>query len=214
MDEKYVPKEEVRPLRKQFHEWMLSIHDEIRDSGVSFTYMLVGSAKRNLVVRHHNKGFDCDYQIKITRNVNSLEAKELKDLFRNSLNKVVKKNGYSDCENSTSSLTIKMKGDQSNIEHSYDIVILTQDKEGVKILRYHKRPDGKGSYVFELLPDMSRARENFQRINGKKMWDKLRDIYYEKKMNELSNSRTGKKSFQLLNEAVNEVLQIKKNEEL
>lgn len=206
MDERYVPKEEVRPLRRQFHEWMQSIHDEIKDKGVSFTYMLVGSAKRNLVIRHHNKGFDCDYQIKITRNVNSLEAKELKDLFRNSLNKVVKKNGYSDCENSTSSLTIKKKGDKSDIKHSYDVVILTQDKDGVKILRYDKPPAGDGDYVFEPLPDMSSARENFQRINGKKMWDKLRDIYYDKKMNELTDRRTGKKSFQLLNEAVNEVL--------
>lgn len=206
MDKRYVPKEEVRPLRRQFHEWMQSIHDEIKDKGVSFTYMLVGSAKRNLVIRHHNKGFDCDYQIKITRNVNSLEAKELKDLFRNSLNKVVKKNGYSDCENSTSSLTIKKKGDKSDIKHSYDVVILTQDKDGVKILRYDKPPAGDGDYVFEPLPDMSSARENFQRINGKKMWDKLRDIYYDKKMNELTDRRTGKKSFQLLNEAVNEVL--------
>lgn len=208
MDERYVPKEEVRPLRKQFHEWMQSIHDEIKDKGVSFTYMLVGSAKRNLVVRHHNKGFDCDYQIKITRNVNSLEEKELKDLFRNALNNVINKKGYSDCEDSTSSLTIKKKGDKSDIEHSYDIVILTQDKDGVKILRYHKPPAGDVDYVFEPLPDMSSARENFQRINGKEMWDKLRDIYYEKKMNELTNGRTGKKSFQLLNEAVNEVLHI------
>lgn len=209
MDERYVPKEEVRPLRKQFHEWMQSIHDQLKDKGVSFTYMLVGSAKRNLVVRHHNKGFDCDYQIKITRNVNSLEEKELKDLFRNALNNVIKKKGYSDCEDSTSSLTIKKKGDKSDIEHSYDIVILTQDKDGVKILRYHKPPAGDGDYVFEPLSDMSSARENFQRINGKEMWDKLRDVYYEKKMNELTdNCRTGKKSFQLLNEAVNEVLQI------
>lgn len=208
MDERYVPKEEVRPLRKQFHEWMQSIHNQLRNKGISFTYMLVGSAKRNLVIRHHNKGFDCDYQIKITRNFNGLEAKELKDLFRNSLNKVVKKNGYSDCKNSTSSLTIKKKGDKSNIEHSYDVVILTQDKEGVKILRYHKPPAGDGSYGFELLPDMSSARENFQCINGKEMWDKLRDIYYIKKVNELTDGRTGKKSFQLLNEAVNEVLHL------
>lgn len=209
MDERYVPKEEVRPLRKQFHEWMRSIHDQVKDSGISFTYMLVGSAKRNLVVRHYNKGFDCDYQIKITRNVNSLGAKELKDIFRNALNKVANKKGYSDCENSTSSLTIKKKGNKSDIIHSYDIVILIQDEDGLKILRYHKPPDGDGSYVFELLPDMTGARENFSRISGKSKWDKLRDIYYEKKMRELTDNRTGKKSFQLLNEAVNEVLQKK-----
>ena len=206
MNEKYVPKEEVRPSRKQFHDWMQSIHDEIKRSGVSYTYMLVGSAKRNLVIRHHNKGFDCDYQIKITYNEKRLKPQELKYLFRNALNKVVKKSGYSDCEDSTSSLTIKKKGEKSDIEHSYDIVILTRGKEGLEILRYNKPPNGDGNYVFELLPDMSNARENFQRIRGKKMWDKLRAIYYKKKMEEIYESKTGKKSFQLLNEAVNEVL--------
>ena len=206
MNEKYVPKEEVRPLRKQFHDWMQSIHDEIKRSGVSYTYMLVGSAKRNLVIRHHNKGFDCDYQINITHNEKRLKPQELKYLFRSALNKVVKKSGYRDCEDSTSSLTIKKKGEKSDIEHSYDIVILTRGKEGLEILRYNKPPNGDGNYVFELLPDMSNARENFQRIRGKKMWDKLRAIYYKKKMEEIYESKTGKKSFQLLNEAVNEVL--------
>lgn len=205
-DERYVSKRELKPLRKQFHEWMQLIHDPIKARGVSFTYMLVGSAKRNLVVRNHNKGYDCDYQIKLTRNENGLEAQELKDLFRDALNRVIKKDDYSDCENSTSSLTIKKKGDRSNIENAYDIVILVQDDAGLKILRYHKPPKGEG-YVFELLPDMSKAKENFQKIKGKKMWDDLRDIYYNKKMIELTDKRTGKKSFQLLNEAVNEVLE-------
>ena len=206
MDERYVSKEEVRPLRKRFHEWMQTIHDEIKRNGISFTYMLVGSAKRNLVIRHHNQGFDCDYQIKITRNENKLNEKEIKHLFISTLDKVVKKSGYSNCEDSTSSITIKKKGTQSNIENSFDVVLLTQDDQGVKILRYHKPPKGNGNYSFEVLPDMSDAAEKFRRIKGQNMWEKLRDRYYKKKINELTDSRTGKKAFQLLNEAVNEVL--------
>ncbi len=34
----------------------------------------------------------------------------------------------------------------------------------------------------------------------------LRDLYYRKKMIELTENKTGKKSFQILHEAVNEVL--------
>lgn len=90
MDKRYVDSSEVRPFKEQFHNWMQSIHDEIKDCGVSFTYMLVGSAKRNLVIRHHNKGFDCDYQIRITKNKNNLKAKELKYLFINALDSTVK----------------------------------------------------------------------------------------------------------------------------
>lgn len=207
MHEKYVSKAEVKPLRRRFNMWMSLIHDQLKNKGISFTFMLVGSAKRNLVVRHHNKGFDCDYQIKITRNSLGLEAKEIKDLFRNSLNKVVKRDGYYDCENSTSSLTIKKKATKSSVNHSYDVVILMQKPEGLSILRCHKSSYGKDCYVFELLPDMSEARENFNCISGLNSWNKLRDIYYKKKLNELTGNRSGKKSFQLLNEAVNEVLQ-------
>lgn len=206
MDKRYVASSEVKPFREQFHAWMQAIHDKIKSDGVSFTYMLVGSARRNLVIRHHNKGFDCDYQIKITRNKNNLGEKELKYLFINTLNPIVKKCKYKDCENSTSSITIKKLGNHSNIEHSYDVVILIDDPEGVKILRYNKSSNDDGKYNFELLPNTDKAQENFRKIKGKDMWDELRDVYYEKKMAELTDKKTGKKSYQLLNEAVNEVL--------
>lgn len=208
MDERYVSKEEVRPLRRQFHEWMQEIRGEIHDKGISFTYMLVGSAKRNLVIRHHNKGFDCDYQIRITRNQSSYKAEKIKHIFMNALNRIVGNCGYNDCENSTSSITIKKIGSNSDILHSYDIVILQQQNNNTKILRYRKPPIGDESYDFELLPDMSNSTSNFHKIKGKDMWKKLREIYYKKKINELTDNRTGKKSFQLLNEAVNEVLNI------
>lgn len=210
MGKRYVDPSEVRPFKKQFDNWMQTIREEIKDCGVGFTYMLVGSAKRNLVIRHHNKGFDCDYQIRITKNKKNLKAEELKYLFINALNSIVNNYGYSNCENSTSSITIKKKGNNSNIKHSYDIVILEETLQGVKILRYDKPPKGNGSYIFELLPDTDKAQDNFRKIKGKNMWGELRDVYYKKKMIELTDKQTGKKSYQLLNEAVNEVLDKKK----
>ncbi len=209
MDERYVARAEVKPLREQFHGWMRAIHDEIKENGISFTYMLVGSAKRNLVIKHHNKGFDCDYQIRITRNSNGLEPEKIKNLFRTALNRVVSQYGYKDGENSRSSITIKKVGNASNIENAYDVVIIKQEEGETKILRWHKPPKGDGSYVFELLPDMSNSQENFQKIKGKEMWDELKEIYYNKKMIELTDKKTGKKSFQLLNEAVNEILNLR-----
>ena len=206
MDERYVSKEEVKPFRRQFHEWMKKIRGEIKEEGISFTYMLVGSAKRNLVIRHHNKGFDCDYQIRITKNKNGYKAEKIKHLFMNALNGIVENYGYSNCENSSSSITIKMIGNNSNIVHSYDVVVLQQHNKETKILRYRKPPVGDGSYDFELLPNMSDFADNLRKINGSDRWKKLRGNYYKKKINELTENRTGKKSFQLLNEAVKEVL--------
>ena len=176
MDERYVLKEEVRPYRIQFHEWMQEIREVIKKEGISFTYMLVGSAKRNLVIRHHNKGFDCDYQIRITKNKNSYKAEKIKHLFMNSLNGIVENYGYSNCENSSSSITIKMIGRNSNIVHSYDVVVLQRKNSETKILRYKKPPKGDGGYDFEPLPDMSDFADNLRKINGSDMWEKLRDI--------------------------------------
>lgn len=59
------------------------------------------------------------------------------------------------------------------------------------------------NYVFEQLPDMKDHVENFKKIKGPEMWKQLRQIYYDKKI----NNKEEKKSFQILNESVNEVLQ-------
>lgn len=102
----YVSKNEVRPYRKIFDKMMADIRESVRKKGITFTYQLVGSAKRNLVVRHHNKGFDCDYQIVIRKNKNNCTATEIKMLFGQLLN-AVKSDGFSDVQDSTSAWTMR-----------------------------------------------------------------------------------------------------------
>lgn len=204
--ERYVSKNEVKLLRKQFHQWMDKIHNNLKNCGISFTYILVGSAKRNLVIRHHNKGFDCDYQIKITANKKDLNAFEIKNCFINELNKIITVKGYKNCEDSKSAITIKKIGYDSKIDNGYDIVIIQDTSEGLRVLRNTKEGQKPSNYKFELLPEMDNYKERFLQIKGHDMWKSLRDIYYKKKITELRNCLTSKKSFQILNEAVNEVL--------
>ena len=202
----YVSKKEVKPWRAMFHRWMKNIRTNVKERGITFTYRLVGSAKRNLVIRHHNQGFDCDYQIFIQRNNNSLSQKEIKLLFKSVIDEVCVADGFEPCENSTSSLTIKMVDkSQSKVRVGYDIVMLQETDEGLKILRCQNKGTKKESFVFELLPDMTNMSAKLAKIKGKKQCDKLRERYYNKK----TNYNGEKKSFQLLNEAINEVLQLK-----
>ena len=202
----YVSKKEVKPWRAMFHRWMKNIRTKVKEKGITFTYRLVGSAKRNLVIRHHNKGFDCDYQIFIQRNNNSLSPKEIKLLFKSVIDEVCVADGFEPCENSTSSLTIKMVNkSQSKVRVGYDVVILQETDEGLKILRCQNKGKKKELFVFELLPDMTNMSAKLAKIKGKKQCDKLRERYYNKK----TNYNGEKKSFQLLNEAINEVLQLK-----
>jgi len=206
MTMEYVSKKEVKPWRAMFHKWMKNIRTKLKEKGITFTYRLVGSAKRNLVIRHQNKGFDCDYQIFIQRNNNNLSPKDIKLLFKSVMDEVCVADGFETCENSTSSLTIKMVNkSQSKVRVGYDVVILQETDEGLKILRCQNKGTKKESFVFELLPDMSNMSAKLAKIKGKNQWNKLRELYYNKKI----NYNGEKKSFQLLNEAINEVLQLK-----
>ena len=75
----YVPKKEVRPYRVLFEKVFREIQKELKkENGLTFEFRLVGSAKRNLIVRHHNKGFDCDYQLYLQNNKHGLSEKEIK----------------------------------------------------------------------------------------------------------------------------------------
>lgn len=202
----YVSKNEVKPYRKIFDKMMADIRESVRKKGITFTYQLVGSAKRNLVVRHHNKGFDCDYQIVIRKNKNNCTATEIKMLFGQLLN-VVKSDGFSDVQNSTSAWTMrKTDSENSRLIFSYDIVILRQDKNGVHIIRQDKE-NKKTGYFWNLLPDMNSADAGISAIKGAQKWNELRKVYLQKKTEKIEQGKyKDKVSFQLLHEAINEVI--------
>lgn len=202
----YVSKNEVKPYRKIFDKMMADIRESVRKKGITFTYQLVGSAKRNLVVRHHNKGFDCDYQIVIRKNKNNCTATEIKMLFGQLLNKV-RPDGFSDVQDSTSAWTMrKTDSENSRLIFSYDIVILRQDKNGVHIIRQDKE-NKKTGYFWNLLPDMNSADAGISAIKGAQKWSELRKVYLQKKTEKTEQGKyKDKASFQLLNEAINEVI--------
>ena len=204
-NEKWVSKPVVKDHRDNFTAIINAIRPNVKMEGVSFTFRLVGSAKRNLVIRHHNNGFDCDYQIFIQKNTNEIKAKELKKLFMDEMDKEVDRYGFDKCKDSTRAITIEnIDQENSIIINSYDVVIITEKNEEVKILNNDK---DSGIYDFQLLPKMTKSNERFKKIQGQKMWECLREKYYDKKMaNENLPKAIKKKSFQVLNETVSEVL--------
>ena len=203
---KYVSKNEVRPYEELFEEVFRKIQKELKKkNGLTFSFALVGSAKRNLVVRHHNKGFDCDYQLYLQKNKQELSAEEIKKLLIKKFDeKMPIKFDY--CEDSTSSITIKKEiTKQSRIEFSYDIVIMDLYEDASYILR----KNGSGQYVWNQLPDFTSFEDDYSQIDGADMWENLRQCYYDKKIakNNGSPKYKDKKSFQLLHQAVKETLQ-------
>lgn len=199
----YVSKNDVIPLKELFDEMLSSVRKDVKREGITFTCNLVGSAKRNLVVCHPTKGIDCDYQLILQSNKNGLNESEIKRLFRLSFD-WHRPTGFSPCEDSTSALTMRKKdAKHSKILYSFDIVIL-QDMNGVpKIIRR----TSEGEYVWNQLRSMADFQQRFSMISNSDMWDELRRRYYNKKVKQM-NGETDKKSFQLLNETVNEVISL------
>ena len=201
----YVSKNEVRPYEELFEEVFREIQKELKKkNGLTFSFALVGSAKRNLVVRHHNKGFDCDYQLYLQRNKQELSAEEIKKLLIKKFDEKMP-NEFDYCEDSTSSITIKKKiTKQSRIEFSYDIVIMDLYEDASYILR----KNGSGQYVWNQLSDFTSFEDDYRQIEGADMWEDLRQCYYDKKIakNNGSPKYKDKKSFQLLHQAVKETL--------
>ncbi len=197
---KFVSRSEVAPYIDIFEKAIKKIRQDCKAEGITFTHRLVGSAKRNLIVRHFNKGFDCDYQIIIQKNKKSKTEKELKRVFIRLFDKYIP-NEFDYCEDSTSAITIiKKDGNHSRRIMSYDIVLL-QERNGLQIIR--RQGD---NYEWNSLPKLKNYSKDIREIKGKEMWEDLRERYYKKKINAMENPSQSKKAFQLFHEAVMETL--------
>ena len=203
----YVTKKEIKPYKQIFAKAIENIRDDIRKEGITFICRLVGSSKRNLVIKDDNKGFDCDYQIILQKNKKNLEPKEIKNLFSTLLKNELINYRFNPSNDSTSSITFR-KVDQENSKRifSYDVVILRGNEVKLEILRVDKEVE-PNIYKFELLPDMTNSitNTNFKKIIGPNMWKTLRKNYLNKKI-QYKNNNIERKSFQILNETVNEIL--------
>jgi hypothetical protein len=194
----YTTKAETKEWRKLFRDNLTAVTEGMRKTGIAFAWSLVGSSKRNLVIRHHNKGFDLDYQLELLKNGQNLKAKEIKDAFLDEFKKAWKDTDFSPSEDSTSAITMKLKDvSKSKILVGYDVVII-QKKDGDTEILHHEKGENE-SYCFQTLPKSKLMPEKIKFIKENKLWRELRDEYYHQK----TTDNTDKKSYQLYVETVN-----------
>ena len=200
MEVQFVTRSELAPYKELFIDVFHDIQRICRkEHGLTFNFNLVGSAKRNMVVRHHNKGFDLDYQLFLQKNKQDLSEKEIKTILIKLFRKYFPQD-FNRCEDSTSAITIK-KVFKDKIEIGYDIVILKFTGNICEIIRR------KGQeYFWNELPDTKNYLVNLKRIRGP-LWSRLKNVYGQKVVQKHYGQKyQDKKSFQILNEAINEVL--------
>ena len=177
------------------------------DIGSSFYF--VGSGARNLILQNSNQPIDLDYNLEITRIDDWKDCRNIKECVRKAFNKVLRKYGWGDCEDSTSSLTTK-KGYFSignNTEFSMDVCIVCEDVYG----NYHRLIHEKtgftyyDGYSWNKAPHSRRLKEKADYIKSNGKWALVREQYKKIKNKYLTSNDYNHSSFNCYIEAVNNV---------
>lgn len=198
----YVPKKELRPYKEIVNKFFKSEIGKILLSKYNCFYRLVGSSKRNMVLRDvsKNDGFDLDYQIVFRKyyKYKSEEMIAIKDEFRLAMDKYLTNIGYKYGENSTTAITYKMI-DGDKIKTGYDFVLLMPLEDGSFATFKYEDEEKKNMHLAKV-KDSKDFQSKFKKIRGKD-FNLLRVKYKYKKNYNIEH----KKSFALLVECVNNV---------
>ncbi|HAP15555.1 MAG TPA: hypothetical protein DCR07_05555, partial [Lactococcus sp.] len=172
-------KEFLSRVRKLCSEIMQDFCRRLKeDYDIGAVFYLVGSGARNLITQNASLPIDLDYNLEIVKCDDFEDCRTLKECARKSLNKVLRKYGLRDCEDSTSSLTTGkihfVKGNPT--EFSMDVCIVCRDTEE----HFHRLIHQKTGftywdrYYWNEAPHSARVQEKAKYIKKKGKWELVR----------------------------------------
>lgn len=198
----YVTKAEAKPVREEINEILREVQNQVREQ-FTFQFRFVGSFSRNMITcdRKSNIGFDFDVNIYVNDEEECFSAEDLRRILKWAIDRVARRYGYKDCEDSTRVLTMKMV-DRSRraIRHSCDFAIVWDSEDGQQYVRYNKKAN---YYSWEYQGGtFQNLEERMKWLKENGYWGELRDYYLEKKN---TNQDPNKKSRSIFAEAVKEM---------
>ena len=177
------------------------------DIGSSF--YLVGSGARNLILQNSNQPIDLDYNLEITRIDDWDDCRNIKECVRKAFNIVLREYGWSDCQDSTSSLTTEKrcfsKGNDTGF--SIDVCIVYEDVDGNYYRLIHEKTGitCNDMYFWNQAPHSRNIREKAKYIKEKGKWVLVREQYKRIKNKYLTANDHNHPSVICYIEAVNNV---------
>ena len=204
----FVTKNERKQAKSDLIELIKAVQNEIREY-FTFRFDFIGSEPLNMVTcdLKSNVGYDFDVNIEVNDKDENYSPAEIKKIIKNAFDRFGGCFDYDYCEDSSRVLTIKIKDrENSRIVHSCDFAIVYNLGDGKQqIIKYNKF---QNSYVWEFQPKAYyEQRDKIELLKKYKLWNHVRDLYLEKKNNNMEN----KKSRSLRAEAINEIYQILKH---
>ena len=182
------------------------------DSVMTVSAHMVGSGARNMETQNAHEPIDLDYNLNIDRvyelDINR-DTNKIKDYIMAMFNSVLKKHGWSNCQDSTSALTTERrhftKGNQT--EFSIDLAIVAEGREGAWIRLIHEKTGIRqyDRWFWNEGPQSKGLNDKVDWLKDNHLWLEVRETYLTKKNLYLSRGDRNHPSFNCYIEAVNEV---------
>ena len=167
---------------------------------------LVGSGAKNLETQNAKEPIDLDYNLVIleTNGLSINDCREIKEYIRKSFNKVLRRNGWGDCKDSTSALSTEQRHfkEGNKTPFSIDLAIICEDRTSWYRLIHDKQ---LRRYYWNEGQDSKGLLDRVDWLKDNGLWNKVRDAYLDKKNMYLKRGDNNHPSFNCYIEAVNEV---------
>lgn len=171
---------------------------------------LVGSGAKNLETQNAKESIDLDYNLNIISVDGDInECEDIKEYVRKAFNEVLNRNGWSDCQDSTSALTTERrhftKG--NGTEFSIDLAIVSEDNDESWYRLIHEKTGftNMDRYFWNQGPDSKGLTKKVNSLKKRGLWNDVRECYLNKKNLYLSRRDNNHPSFNCYIEAVNEI---------
>lgn len=169
---------------------------------------LVGSGARNLITQNGNEPIDLDYNLCILESPDINDSQKIKEYIRKKFNEVLRKNGWSDCEDSTLALTTEKRHfiEGNKTEFSIDLGIIYVNKNGWYRLKHEKTGlSWNDRYYWIQAPNSGDLLQKINWIKKNNGWLIVRDTYLEMKNMYLRRNDYNHPSFNVYLETINQV---------
>ncbi len=206
----YVVEKEVKRYRSECSHILEQLRDLLNtEHGINTQFSLVGSGgdSRNMVTRNGDGPYDLDYNLIILKMSNEYwnNLRKLKDIVRDSLNKIVKDTLFSDGKGSHSVITsILHFTDTPKVKFSFDMAILAKNSKGNFCRLIHNK-GYSDSFTWNEVPSSHNVKEKADMLKRNSLWNEVRETYLNKKNMYLRRHDDNHPSFVAYVESVNEV---------
>lgn len=204
-------KEFLGKMRRTCADLVNQLVMKINNGGVmEVRAYLVGSGAKNVETQNANQPVDLDYNLEIVDpgNFNITAGQSIKEYVRESFNEVLSKNGWGDCQDSTSCLTTEQRvfSRRNKTPFSIDLAIVCErDESWYRLIHRKTGWISQDQWYWNEMPHSEKLRDKVNWLKENDCWPAVRQAYLDKKNLYLQNNDYNHPSFNCYIEAVNEI---------